>query len=100
MPTPPAEPQRMPTPPAEPEIPSEPKNMPPAEPERPPMEMVDPSVSVNTVEVTPLLILRCDKGIQTISPYLNVKCLDLGKRLMEQPQANKRLSIKQEPSEV
>ncbi|GFS93431.1 hypothetical protein TNCV_2628151 [Trichonephila clavipes] len=67
----------MPTPPAEPEIPSEPKNMPPAEPERPPMEMVDPSVSVNTVEVTPLLILRCDKGIQTISPTLMSNALIL-----------------------
>ncbi|GFX18827.1 hypothetical protein TNCV_4143481 [Trichonephila clavipes] len=85
---PPAEPLRMP--PAEPEI--------PAEPERPPMEMVDPSVSVNTVEVTPPLITRCDKSTQTISSYLHVKRLDLGKRRMEQPQTNKRL--KQEPSEV
>ncbi|GFS54582.1 uncharacterized protein TNCV_2749001 [Trichonephila clavipes] len=85
---PPAEPQRMP--PAEPEI--------PAEPERPPMEMVDPSVSVNTVEVTPPLITRCDKSTQTIFPYLHVKRLDLGKRRMEQPQTNKRL--KQEPSKV
>ncbi|GFV37443.1 hypothetical protein TNCV_4347971 [Trichonephila clavipes] len=58
----PAEPQRMPTPPAEPE------KMPPAELERPPMEMVDPSVSVNTVEVTPPLITRCEKSTQTISP--------------------------------
>ncbi|GFU91756.1 uncharacterized protein TNCV_3994581 [Trichonephila clavipes] len=55
---PPAEPQRMP--PAEPEIPSE--------PERPPIEMVAPSVSVNTVEVTPLLITRCDKSTHTIFP--------------------------------
>ncbi|GFX86148.1 uncharacterized protein TNCV_2560301 [Trichonephila clavipes] len=30
--------------------------------ERPPLEMVDPSVSANTVEVTPLLITRCDKS--------------------------------------
>ncbi|GFU33729.1 uncharacterized protein TNCV_2047991 [Trichonephila clavipes] len=89
---PPAEPQRMPSPPAEP------KKMPPAEPEGPPMEMVDPSVSVNTVEVTSPLITRCDKGTQTISPYLHIKRLDLGKRRMEQLQANKRL--KQEPSEV
>ncbi|GFY23828.1 hypothetical protein TNCV_3536221 [Trichonephila clavipes] len=74
--------------------------MPPAEPERPPMEIGDPSVSVNTVEVTPHLITRCDKSTQTISPYLHVKRLDLGKRRMEQLQANKRLSIKQEPSEV
>ncbi|GFU00040.1 uncharacterized protein TNCV_2345851 [Trichonephila clavipes] len=64
---PPAEPQRMP--PAEPQRmpPAEPQRMPPAEPERPPMEMVDPSVSVNTVEVTPPLITRCDKSTQTIS---------------------------------
>ncbi|GFU33773.1 uncharacterized protein TNCV_7661 [Trichonephila clavipes] len=88
----PAEPQRMPSPPAEP------KKMPPAEPERPSMEMVDPSVSVNTVEVTSPLITRCDKGTQTIFPYLHVKRLDLVKRRMEQIQANKRL--KQEPSEV
>ncbi|GFX70250.1 hypothetical protein TNCV_4616871 [Trichonephila clavipes] len=74
--------------------------MPPAETERPPMVMVDPSVSVNTVEVTPPLISRCDKGTQTISPYLHVKRLDFGKRRMEQPKANKTLSIKQEPSEV
>ncbi|GFW36324.1 hypothetical protein TNCV_3712451 [Trichonephila clavipes] len=94
----PAEPQRMP--PAEPlrMPPAEPLRMPPAEPEIPPMEMVDPSVSVNTVEVTPPLITRCDKSTQTSSPYLHVKRLDLGKRRMEQPQANKRL--KQEPSEV
>ncbi|GFV75633.1 hypothetical protein TNCV_2240821 [Trichonephila clavipes] len=83
---PPAEPLRMP--PAEPEI--------PAEPERPLMEMVHFSVSVYTVEVTQPLITRCDKSTQPISPYLHVKRLDLGKRRMEQPQANKRL--KQEPS--
>ncbi|GFW27960.1 hypothetical protein TNCV_768401 [Trichonephila clavipes] len=119
----PAEPERIPipsaqrletilTPPIEPERPAEPLRMPlaepqrmppaefgiPSEPERPTMEMVDPSVSVNTVEVTPPLITRCDKSTQTISPYLHVKRLDLGKRRMEQPQANKRL--KQEPSEV
>ncbi|GFW36327.1 hypothetical protein TNCV_3712481 [Trichonephila clavipes] len=121
IPTPSAQrPERIPTPPVEPEIPAEPLRMPPAEPlrmptadtqimppaepeipaepERPPMEMVDPSVSVNTVEVTPPLTTRCDKSIQTISPYFHVKRLDLGKRRMEQPQANKRL--KQEPSEV
>ncbi|GFT68213.1 hypothetical protein TNCV_373411 [Trichonephila clavipes] len=61
--------------------------------------MVDPSVSVNTVEVTPLQITRCDKSTQTIFPYLHVKRLDFGKRRMEQRQANKKLSIKQEPSE-
>ncbi|GFW27981.1 uncharacterized protein TNCV_768611 [Trichonephila clavipes] len=98
----PSEPERMPTPPAEPVRPAEPEKMttPPAE--RPPLEMVDPSVFVNTVEVTtriPPLITRCDKGTQTISPYLHLKRLDLGKRRMEQPQVNKRLSIKQEPSE-
>ncbi|GFX73099.1 uncharacterized protein TNCV_1705011 [Trichonephila clavipes] len=112
IPTPPVESERIPTPPVEPERPAEPLRMPPAEPqrmppaepeipaepERPPMEMVDPSFSVNTVEVTPPLITRCDKSTQTISPYLHVKRLDLGKRRMEQPQASKRL--KQEPSEV
>ncbi|GFT80154.1 uncharacterized protein TNCV_2241301 [Trichonephila clavipes] len=91
-------PERIPTPHVELERPAEPLRMSPAEPERPPMEMVDLSVSVNTVEVTPPLITRCDKSTQTISPYLYVKRLDLGKRRMEQPQANKRL--KQEPSEV
>ncbi|GFT68168.1 hypothetical protein TNCV_373041 [Trichonephila clavipes] len=45
--------------------------------------MVDPSVSVNTVEVTPPLITRCDKSTQTISPYLHVKRLDFGKRRMD-----------------
>ncbi|GFT98844.1 uncharacterized protein TNCV_3792571 [Trichonephila clavipes] len=98
MPTPPAERERMPTPPAERE------RMPTPPAERPPLEMVDPSVFVNKVEVTPRiptppLITRCDKGTQTISPYLHVKRLDLGKRLLEQQQANKRLftTIKQEP---
>ncbi|GFV71834.1 uncharacterized protein TNCV_2457691 [Trichonephila clavipes] len=90
IPTPPVEPERIPTPPVEPEI--------PAEPERPPLEMADPSVFMDNVEVTTPLITRCDKGTQTISPYLHVKRLDLGKRRMEQPQAYKRL--KQEPSEV
>ncbi|GFT27698.1 uncharacterized protein TNCV_3570701 [Trichonephila clavipes] len=94
IPTPPVEPERIPTPPVEPErIPT-----PTAEPERPPL--VDPSVFMDNVEVTPPLITRCDKGTQTISPYLHVKRLDLEKRRMEQPQAHKRLSIKQEPSEV
>ncbi|GFW62931.1 uncharacterized protein TNCV_4452801 [Trichonephila clavipes] len=55
----PAEPERIPTPLAQ--RPAESEKLPPAEPERPPMEMVDPSVSVNTVEVTPPLITRCDK---------------------------------------
>ncbi|GFV08696.1 uncharacterized protein TNCV_4055801 [Trichonephila clavipes] len=60
IPTPSApRPERIPTPPVEPERPAEPLGMPPAEskipaePERTPMEMVDPSVSVNTVEVSP-----------------------------------------------
>ncbi|GFX32225.1 retrovirus-related Pol polyprotein from transposon 412 [Trichonephila clavipes] len=39
------------------------------------------------------------KSTQTIFPYLHVNLLDFGKRRMEQPHANKRLSIKQEPSE-
>ncbi|GFX19675.1 uncharacterized protein TNCV_2075831 [Trichonephila clavipes] len=95
IPTPPTQrPDRIPTPPVEPERLVAPER--PAEPERPPL--VDPSVSVNTVEATLPLITRCDKGTQTISSYLHVKRLDLGKRCMEQPQANKRLSI--EPSEV
>ncbi|GFU36439.1 hypothetical protein TNCV_3100091 [Trichonephila clavipes] len=42
--------------------------MSPAEPERPPMEMVDLSVSVNTVEVTPPLITRCDKVPRQFPP--------------------------------
>ncbi|GFT77940.1 hypothetical protein TNCV_788641 [Trichonephila clavipes] len=102
----PAELERIPTPlaqrPAEPERPAEleripiplaqrpaeSERMPPAKTERPPMEMVDPSVSVNTVEVTPPLITRCDKSTQTIFPYLHVKRLDFGKRRMEQPEAN------------
>ncbi|GFY73639.1 uncharacterized protein TNIN_440581 [Trichonephila inaurata madagascariensis] len=100
----PAEPERMPTPPAEPEriSPAEPERMhtPPAE--RPPLERVDPSVFVNEIEVTSSLITRCDKSTQTISPYLHVKRLDLGKWLLEQQQqANKRPcpTIKQEPLE-
>ncbi|GFX33237.1 hypothetical protein TNCV_2354061 [Trichonephila clavipes] len=64
IPTPPVEPERIPTPPVETEI--------PAEPERPPMEMADPSVFMDNVEVTTPLITRCDKGTQTISPYLHV----------------------------
>ncbi|GFW27940.1 hypothetical protein TNCV_768201 [Trichonephila clavipes] len=59
-------PERIPTPPAQ--RPAEPVKMPPAEPERPALQMVDPSVSVNTVEVTPPLITRCDKRTQKISP--------------------------------
>ncbi|GFX88601.1 uncharacterized protein TNCV_2660121 [Trichonephila clavipes] len=64
----PAEPLRMP--PAKPlrMPPAESQRMPPAEPERPPMEMVDPSVSKNTEEVTPPLITHCDNSTQTISP--------------------------------
>ncbi|GFT15477.1 hypothetical protein TNCV_3264871 [Trichonephila clavipes] len=89
--TPPAEPRKMP--------PTQPEKLPPAEPEKPPLEMVDPSVSVNTVEVTPPLITRSDKSTQTIFPYLHVKHLEFGKRCMEQPQDNKKLSIKQETSE-
>ncbi|GFV24212.1 uncharacterized protein TNCV_2632161 [Trichonephila clavipes] len=93
IPTPPAQiHERIPTPSVEPErIPT-----PPVEPER--QLLVDPSVFMDNVEVTPPLISRCDKSTQTISPYLHVKRLDLGKRRMEQPQAHKRL--KQEPSEV
>ncbi|GFU15953.1 hypothetical protein TNCV_2368791 [Trichonephila clavipes] len=117
---PPTEPERIP--PAKPEIipPVDPESNPPAEPEsnpsaeperippaeRPPLEMVDPSVFVNKVEVTPRiptppLITCCDKGTQTISPYLHVKRLDLRKRLMEQKQSNKRFcpTIKKEPLE-
>ncbi|GFS72633.1 uncharacterized protein TNCV_1420391 [Trichonephila clavipes] len=71
--------------------------------ERPPLEVVDPSVSVNKVEVTPRIptvITLCDKGTQKISHYHHVKRLDLGKRRMEQQQASKRLclTIKQESS--
>ncbi|GFS87848.1 hypothetical protein TNCV_1816161 [Trichonephila clavipes] len=61
----------------------------PAEPERIPL--VDPSVFMDNVEVTPPLIPRCDKGSQTLSPYLHVKRLDLGKRRMEPPLGPKRL---------
>ncbi|GFW61562.1 uncharacterized protein TNCV_348101 [Trichonephila clavipes] len=78
IPTPPVEPERIPISPVELEI--------PAEPEKPPMDEV----------ITPL-IPRCDKGTQTLSPYLHVQRLDLGKRGMEQPLAPKRL--RQEPSE-
>ncbi|GFX88602.1 uncharacterized protein TNCV_2660131 [Trichonephila clavipes] len=95
---PPAKPLRMPPAQSQRMPPAQSQRMPPTEPERPPMEMVDPSVSVNTVEVTPPLITRCDKSTQTISPYLHAKRLDLGKRCMEYPQANKRL--KQVSSEV
>ncbi|GFX23081.1 hypothetical protein TNCV_360951 [Trichonephila clavipes] len=80
IPTPSAQrPEKIPTPPVEPERPAEPLRMPPAEPqrippaepeipaepERPPMEMVDPPVSVNTMEMTPPLITRCDKSTLT-----------------------------------
>ncbi|GFU88361.1 hypothetical protein TNCV_847541 [Trichonephila clavipes] len=59
--------------------------------------MADSSAFVNNIEVTPRiptppLITHCDKGTQTISPYLHVKLLDLGKRLLQQQWANKRLS--------
>ncbi|GFU55860.1 uncharacterized protein TNCV_2255501 [Trichonephila clavipes] len=91
IPTSSVEPERIPTPPVEPErIP-----IPPAEPERPPL--VDPPVFMDNVELTPPLITRCDKGTQTLSPYLHVKRLDLGKRRMEPPLTTKRLT--QEPSE-
>ncbi|GFW54258.1 uncharacterized protein TNCV_1560361 [Trichonephila clavipes] len=89
MPTPPVEPERpaeperlerIPTPPVEPERPAEPEI--PAEPEKPPMD---------NVEVIPPLITCCNKGTQTLSPYLHVKRLDLGKRRMEPPLAPKRL---------
>ncbi|GFY72202.1 uncharacterized protein TNIN_341171 [Trichonephila inaurata madagascariensis] len=88
IPTPPAErPERIPTPPAEPE------RIPPAE--RPPLEMVDPSVFVNEVDVTPRIatppLITRNKGTQTISPYLHVKRLELGKRLMEQQQTEQQL---------
>ncbi|GFW91348.1 uncharacterized protein TNCV_737621 [Trichonephila clavipes] len=100
IPTPPVErperlvePERIPTPPVKPERPAEPER--PADPESPPL--VDPSVFMDNAEVTPPLITRCDKGTQTISPYLHIKRLDLGKRRLEPPLAPKRL--KQEPSE-
>ncbi|GFY60201.1 hypothetical protein TNIN_385871 [Trichonephila inaurata madagascariensis] len=109
IPTPPAEPERVPNPPAEqleiiPTPPSEPERMPNPPAERPPLEMVDPSVFVNEIEVTPRippLITRCDKGTPTFPPYLHVKRLDLEKWLLEQQQANKRLcpTIKPEPLE-
>ncbi|GFT36469.1 hypothetical protein TNCV_2990991 [Trichonephila clavipes] len=41
---------------------------------------------------------RCDKGTQTLSPYLHVQRLDLGKRRLEPPLAPKRL--KQNPRRV
>ncbi|GFV27700.1 uncharacterized protein TNCV_4169231 [Trichonephila clavipes] len=78
IPTPPVEPERIHISPVELEI--------PAKPEKPPMD-----------EVIPPLILRCDKGTQTLSPSFHVQRLDLGKRRMEPPLAPKRL--KQEPSE-
>ncbi|GFS94981.1 uncharacterized protein TNCV_4202231 [Trichonephila clavipes] len=108
IPTPPVVPERIPNPPVEPEIPVEPaverperiptppvKPERPADPESPPL--VDPSVFMDNAEVTPPLITRCDKGTQTLSPYLHVQRLDLGKRRLEPPLAPKRL--KQNPSE-
>ncbi|GFU88363.1 hypothetical protein TNCV_847561 [Trichonephila clavipes] len=106
----PAEPERVPTPPAAPERipspPAEPERMPTPPAERPPLEIADSSASVNNIEVTPRiptppLITRCDKGTQTIPPYLHVKRLDFGKRLWKQQRVNKRLcpTIKQEPLE-
>ncbi|GFX18893.1 uncharacterized protein TNCV_321981 [Trichonephila clavipes] len=114
IPTPPAQrPERIPTPPVEPERPAEPEKPAkperpvepekpaeperPVEPERPPLEMVDSSVFMDNVKVTPPLITRCDKGTQTLSPSFHVQRLDLGKRRLEPPLAPKRL--KQEPSE-
>ncbi|GFS93711.1 hypothetical protein TNCV_798371 [Trichonephila clavipes] len=112
MPAPPAQrPERIPTPPVEPEIPTPPVERPerpaepekpaeperPVEPERPPLEMVNSSVFMDNVKVTPPLIADCDKGTQTLSPSFHVQRLDLGKRRLEPPLAPKRL--KQEPSE-
>ncbi|GFS50580.1 uncharacterized protein TNCV_2042021 [Trichonephila clavipes] len=101
IPTPPVErperlvePERIPTPPVKPERPAEPER--PADPENPPL--VDPSVFMDNAEVTPPLITRCDKGTQTLSPYLHIKRLDLGKRRLEPPLAPKRL--KQNPRRV
>ncbi|GFY31525.1 uncharacterized protein TNCV_4693691 [Trichonephila clavipes] len=70
-------PERIPTAPAqrpagsESTPPAEPERIPPAE--RPPLEMVEPSVFVNKVEVTPRirtphLITRCDKG-EMLPPF-------------------------------
>ncbi|GFS91276.1 uncharacterized protein TNCV_1306911 [Trichonephila clavipes] len=82
MPTPPVEPERIPIPPVEPERPADPAQRleriptPPERPERiptPPVEperisLVDSSVFMDNVEVTPPLIPHCDKGTQTLSP--------------------------------
>ncbi|GFW10169.1 uncharacterized protein TNCV_2569531 [Trichonephila clavipes] len=88
MPAPPAQrPERIPTPPVEPEIPTPPVERPerpaepekPAEPERsveperPPLEMVNSSVFMDNVKVTPPLIAHCDKGTQTLSPSFHVQ---------------------------
>ncbi|GFT36475.1 hypothetical protein TNCV_2991041 [Trichonephila clavipes] len=108
MPTPPVELERIPTPPVErPERQNlkeyllhllKPERIPisPVEPEIPPL--VDPSVFMDNAEVITPLITRCDKGTQTLSPYLHVQRLDLGKRRLEPPLAPKRL--KQNPRRV
>ncbi|GFS76016.1 uncharacterized protein TNCV_4666431 [Trichonephila clavipes] len=108
IPTPPVEPERMPNPPVEPEIPAEPAQRleriptPPVEPERIPISPVELEIPAEPEkppmdEVITPLITRCDKGTQTLSPYLHVQRLDLGKRRLEPPLAPKRL--KQNPSE-
>ncbi|GFS96528.1 hypothetical protein TNCV_3943301 [Trichonephila clavipes] len=80
MPTLPERPERIPTSPVEPERPAEPERFAeperlaeperPADPERPPL--VDSSVFMYNVKVTPPLIPRCDKGTQTLSPSFHV----------------------------
>ncbi|GFU12288.1 uncharacterized protein TNCV_4664531 [Trichonephila clavipes] len=115
IPTPSVEPERIPTPPVErperpvePEIPAEPAQRleriptPPVEPERIPISPVELEIPAEPEkppmdEVITPLIPRCDKGTQTLSPYLHVQRLDLGKRRLEPPLAPKRL--RQEPSE-
>ncbi|GFX48224.1 hypothetical protein TNCV_3931741 [Trichonephila clavipes] len=83
----PVEPERIPTPSVEPErIPT------------PPVERPDRPLLKNSYSTCDSpLIPRCDKGTQTLSPYLHVQRLDLGKRRLEPPLAPKRL--RQEPSE-
>ncbi|GFS76022.1 uncharacterized protein TNCV_4666461 [Trichonephila clavipes] len=109
IPTPPVEPERMPNPPVEPEIPAEPAQRleriptPPVEPERIPISPVELEIPAEPEkppmdEVITPLITRCDKGTQTLSPYLHVQRLDLGKRRLEPPLAPKRL--KQNPPRV
>ncbi|GFV33266.1 hypothetical protein TNCV_1497881 [Trichonephila clavipes] len=89
-------PERIPTPPsqrlAEPERFAEPEKMPPAEPERPPLEMVDPSVFVNIVEVTPPLITRFlpdhdPHDVPWLEPYSYFEPADLDSYYIEQEAA-------------